>query len=175
MCNKKNMSLSQLTMIYAWLIISIFKRDTTIDRLDMFKTTFLSSFFELVHPKACQAFCNWNIFSFYMFLLRENFFSVIIPEKFRYYRTCHFPLLFWVPNTMCKIATSIKSISRSLFIMFNTSLSISSLLFSSTPWMSKQFRQEYCPCWSTLSSRTFDLSVEADTFSFNAFIILFFS
>ena len=59
--------------------------------------------------------------------------------------------------------------------MFNSSLSVSSLLLSSTLWMSKRFRQEYCHCWSTLSSRTFDLSVKADTFSFHSFIILFFS
>ena len=116
-----------------------------------------------------------------MFFLRDNLFSVIIPDKFCYYRTSFFSLFFfflllYIPNTMCTIiANSVKSISRSLFIIFNTSLLASSLLLSSTPWMSKQLWWEYCPRWSTFSSTTFDLSIKADTFSFKSFIIFLLS
>ena len=76
---------------------------------------------------------------------------------------------------MRSIAISIKLVSRSLFMMFNTSLSVSSLLLSSTLCMSEQFRREYCSCWSMLPLKTFDHLVRADNFSFNFFIISFFS
>ena len=108
-----------------------------------------------------------------MFLLRKNLFSVIIPHKFTYYRP-NLPFLFWPIRCVRSIAISFESIPRSLF-MFNASLSVFLLLFSSTPWISEKFRREYCSCWSMLSSRTFDLSVRADTFSFNFFIISFLS
>ena len=102
-----------------------------------------------------------------MFLLRKNLFSVIIPHKFTYYRP-NLPFLFWPIRCVRSIAISFESIPRSLF-MFNASLSVFLLLFSSTPWISEKFRREYCSCWSMLSSRTFDLSVRSDTFSFKFF------
>ena len=108
-----------------------------------------------------------------MFLLRKNLFSVIIPHKFTYYRP-NLPFLFWPIRCVRSIAISFESIPRSLF-MFNASLSVFLLLFSSTPWISEKFRREYCSCWSMLSSRTFDLSVRADTFLFHFFIISVFS
>ena len=110
-----------------------------------------------------------------MFLLRENFFSVIISDKFCYYRTNLSPLHFWALNELCTINCYFcQMLFKSLVIMFNTSLSVSSLLISATPRMSRQFQREYCPWWSMLSWRTFDLSVKADSFSFNSFIILLF-
>ena len=42
-------------------------------------------------------------FPFKWFFLEKKFFLVIIPDKFRYYRTSLFPLLFWVPITMSTI------------------------------------------------------------------------
>ena len=110
-----------------------------------------------------------------MFLLRKNLFLVIIPDKFNYYRPNLLLFLFWVTNTVCAINCYLCQINFQIIIYdFNASLSVSSLLFSSTLCMSKQSRREYCSCWSMLSSRTFDLSVRADTFSFNFFIISFF-
>lgn len=90
---------------------------------------------------------------------------VIIPEKFHNYRSRLFFLFF--RSMMCMLNCYLPLIiSRSLFVIFNTSLSVSSLLFSSMPLMITQFRREYCPCWSMLSSRSFVLLVTAETSSF---------
>lgn len=104
--------------------------------LDLFEPIVISYIFQFYYSCGSQTFCNFLIFSIWLFF--ENLFSAIMPGKFNFYHSAFLACFISVTNVLFSISSW-----RWSFLMLIIKMSVSAFWLSSMRCITRQFRLEY--------------------------------